>query len=183
MGVMHAPSRTRSRLTVVSRLLLAIELPRLRHGAGVVCCALAALGYLGVACATVPVTHVGRTDQVEHTAPIAVAVWPTQTIAGHAVQITWRVEPDDLNREWCIAFEGEAPWRRFCEQSFRRIRQELLQPPAGKYDVTLTVTRGDRTTRRVSTPLCVASMDVSCSADSLFQIPESEIRGGTDGPF
>lgn len=120
-------------------------------------------------------SQIGSTRQVQTSSAIKIAVYPVTLMAGRAVQVTWRVDPDPLNREWCVAFEGEMPWRTFCETipHNRRIWQQQLEPPAGQYDVELTVTRADGRRLRSVATLCVVGGDVSCGPQELIsEVPQ-----------
>lgn len=125
------------------------------------------LGYLllcASACASSLPTQIGKVAQVQTRERIKVVVYPAMVLAGRTLQVTWRIEPEPENREFCIEFEGDLPWRRWCETipHNRRIWQQQVEPPEGRYTVSLTVTRSDTRTLRTTTTVCVAGMETQC---------------------
>lgn len=112
-------------------------------------------------CATVPVTEIGQVVNAVQTAKLAISAYPRVLFAGQDVQLTWRIEPDDANRAFCVEVVG---WRTFCQTSFdHRIYQQFLTGvPAGSYVVRVTVTKADGRTESAETDLCVVGGDVRC---------------------
>lgn len=134
------------------------------------------LGYLllcgqGCALQPPPISMVGTTIQVESREPLTIAVYPAMVLAGRGLQVTWRIEPDPENREFCIEFDGELPWRKWCETipHNRRIWQQRVEPNEGRYMVVLTVTRSEGRVRRASTPVCVAGPETTCGPQEPVQ--------------
>jgi hypothetical protein len=125
---------------------------------------------LGSRCTTLPVSQIGQVVTAVKDAQLAISAYPRVLMSGQAVQLTWRIEPDPLNREFCVAVEG---WRTFCQTAFdHRIYQQLLDGvPAGRYTVRLTVKRENGTTVQTTTDICVASAEFSCG--------ETEPSGGS----
>lgn len=136
------------------------------------------LGYLSLftsACAAHLPTQIGKIAQVQTRERIAIAVYPTMVLTRGYVQVTWRIEPDPANREFCISFEGELPWRRWCETipTNRRIWQQMVAPPEGRYDVVLTVSRSDTRTLRAVTSACVMGTETVCGPqETALEVPQ-----------
>jgi hypothetical protein len=139
---------------------------------------LACAAVLASSCASAPAARAPKPGD------LAVVVMPRQILAGQAAHVTWRIEPDDANREWCLSIEdaeagGGQDYTRSCRSEFRRIQQRLFQGvPGGRYHVVLRVRRADGAVRRAYTTLCVADAETLCTMGTSYENPFDASRGG-----
>ena len=123
---------------------------------------------------------------------LALAVFPTVILEGKQVSVSWRIERDSSNREHCVKFtyaNGAPSWRTSCQgfgpnpATAPRFwpddgRQRFFTPPAGRYEVMLTVRRSDGSTRRAVAPLCVSGPEFSCFSAPDALNPFDASQGG-----